>query len=325
MGQDIHFSQMKFSPLTVNPSMAGLNGKYNAIANYRSQWNSVADPFTTMAASFDMKFGQGRNDKGFLAGGVSFFYDVAGDLKMTNTNVNLTLAYHIRLNPENTLGLGVQAGYAQRGLGNTNGLYASQYNGTSLDPSISSGETYGRMNFGYFDPSVGLVFNHNSLSTGSFNSGGYRLTIGAGAYHLTQPNYSFLKGGDDDLALRFTGFVQAEFALKNPRWVIMPAVYYQRQGGFQEIYGGTYIKYYLTPPSIRTSLVNGFSIAYGPFYRFGDAFVNCLLIDYNGFAIGISYDANLSTLTQASRGRGGYEFMFRWTLPDSHQAGRRIH
>lgn len=323
--QDVHFSQMKFSPLTINPSMAGLNGRYNAIANYRSQWNSVADPFTTIGASFDMKFGQRTFDKGFLALGLNFFYDIAGDLKMTTTNVDLSLAYHIRLNQTNTIGLGVQAGYGQRGLGNTNGLYASQYNGNFLDPTVASGETYGRMNFGYFDTGGGLVFNHNSLTSGSFHSGGYKLTIGVAAYHLTRPKYTFLKSGDDDLAIRFSGFAEAEFALKNPRWVIMPALYYQRQGTFQEIYGGTYIKYYITPPSHQTSLVNGFSIAYGPFYRFGDAFVNCLLIGYNGFQLGISYDLNLSSLTQASKGRGGYEIMLRWNLPEGHQTSARIH
>ena len=325
MAQDIHFSQIKFSPLTVNPSMAGLNGKYNAIANYRSQWNSVADPFTTIGASFDMKFGRRTNNKGFLAGGINFFHDIAGDLKMTTSNVNLSLAYHIRLNYANTIGLGVQAGYAQRGLGSTNGLYASQYNGTTLDPNIASGESFGRMNFNYFDTGGGLVFNHNSLTNSSFRLGGYKLTIGVAAYHLTRPKYNFLKGGEDDLEIRFSGFVQTEFAFKNPRFVVMPAIYYQRQGTFQEIYGGAYIKYYITAPSQRTSLVNGFSIAYGPFYRFGDAFVNCLMISYDGFSLGFSYDVNLSTLTRVSRGKGGYEIMLRWTLPESHQSNARIH
>lgn len=325
MAQDIHFSQIKFSPLTINPSNAGLNGKYNAIVNYRSQWNSVADPFTTIGASFDMKFGKASNNKGFLATGLNFFHDKAGNLNMTTSNINLSVAYHIRLNYSSTLGLGVQAGYAQRGLGSRDGLFGSQYDGTNLDPSISSGENFRRMNFGYLDAGGGLVYNHNSLTSGAFRSGGYKLTIGAAAYHLTQPEYSFLQGGSEDLSIRFSGFVEAEFALRNPRWAVMPAIYYQRQGTFQEIYGGTYIKYYITPPSHRTSLVNGFSIAYGPFYRFGDAFVNCLLIDYNGFALGISYDLNLSSLTQASKGRGGYEFMFRWTLPEGHRTNARIH
>src|SRR5690554_7837253 len=103
--QDIHFSQMKFAPLNVNPAAAGLNGKYNAIANYRSQWNSVADPFSTIGASFDMKFEELRSNKGFLATGINLYHDVAGNLRMTTSNVNLSVAYHLRMNRSSTIGL----------------------------------------------------------------------------------------------------------------------------------------------------------------------------------------------------------------------------
>jgi type IX secretion system PorP/SprF family membrane protein len=323
--QDIHFSQMKFAPLNVNPAAAGLNGKYNAIANYRTQWNSVADPFTTLGASFDMKFDEPRKNKGFLAAGINFYHDVAGNMRMTTSNINLSVAYHLRVNRTSTLGVGLQVGYAQRGLGTVNGLYASQYNGSDFDQNIVSGENFGQMNFGFVDAGGGLIFNHNSLSENSFRSNGYSLSIGVGAYHLTQPSYSFLQGGKDDLAIRFTGFIESEFVVNNSAVSLMPAMYYQRQGTHQEIYGGTYIKFAIIKPSSRTSLREGFSIAYGPFYRFGDAFVNKLLIDYNGYAIGISYDLNISSLTQASKGRGGVEFMFRYSLMEKHQTRARIH
>ncbi|HTO38575.1 MAG TPA: PorP/SprF family type IX secretion system membrane protein [Brumimicrobium sp.] len=321
--QDIHFSQMKFSPLTVNPSNTGLNGKYNAIVNFRSQWNSVSTPFTTLGASFDMNFGAERNKKGFFAAGVNFFHDIAGDLKMTTSNVNLNLAYHIRLNEENTLGLGVQSGYGSRGLGSVDGLYASQYNGDILDPSIVSGEQFGRMNFGFFELGSGLVYQHNSMSQSSFSAEGFKLTAGVSAYHLTKPNYSFLEGGSDDLSMRFVGFVETEFDL-NQRWGLMPAAYYQRQGTHQEIYLGTYIKYNIIQASNRTGFVDGLFIAYGPFYRFGDAFVNKLLIDYKGYALGISYDVNLSSLTRSSNGRGGIEFMFRYSFNEERGTRSRI-
>lgn len=312
--QDIHFSQMKFSPLMVNPSLAGLNGKYNAIVNYRSQWNSVSAPFTTMGASFDMNFSNTENNKGFLAGGINLFHDIAGDMKMTTSNVGLHLAYHLRTGRNSTIGLGIQGGYASRGLGNINGLYASQYNGTIIDPSMPSGENFNRTNFGYVDLGSGLTFRHSTLSGHTFNPQGYSLTVGVAAYHLTRPKYSFLQGGSEDLAMRFTGFVESELIL-NDRWALMPALYYQRQGAHQEAYFGTYFKYHIIKQSTITSLIDGLYIAYGPFYRINDAFVNKLLIDYKGYALGISYDINLSSLTQASKGRGGIEFMFRYTMP----------
>jgi len=316
---------MKFSPLTINPGNAGLNGKYNAIANYRSQWNSVADPFSTIGASFDMKFEELRSNKGFLATGINLYHDVAGNLRMTTSNVNLSVAYHLRMNRSSTIGLGMQVGYAQRGLGSVDGLYASQFDGNDFDQNIISGENFRQTNFGYVDVGGGFVFNHNSMSETSFRSDGYRLSVGAAAYHLTQPEYSFLQGGKDDLQILFAGYIESEFVVNNSSVSLMPALYYQRQGTHQEIYGGTYIKFAITKSSARTTLREGFSIAYGPFYRFGDAFVNKLLIDYNGYALGISYDLNVSSLTQSSKGRGGIEFMFRYQLMEKHQVGKRIH
>lgn len=321
--QDIHFSQMKFSPLTVNPSLAGLNGKYNAIVNYRSQWNSISAPFTTVGASFDMNFSTTNNNKGFLAGGINLFHDIAGDMKMTTSNVGLNIAYHLRTGASSTIGLGIQGGYAARGIGSVDGLYASQYNGTIIDPSTPSGENFNRTNFGYLDLGSGIVFNHNSLSETTFNTQGYSLSAGVAVYHFTRPNYSFIQGGSDDLSMRISGFVETEFIL-NEDWAMMPALYYQRQGAHQEIYFGSYIKYHIIKRSYRTGLVDGLYIAYGPFYRFKDAFVNKLLIDYKGYALGISYDVNLSSLTQASKGRGGIEFMFRYTMPFEVQSRSRF-
>lgn len=321
--QDIHFSQMKFSPLMVNPAFAGLNGKYNAIANYRSQWNSVSAPFTTIGASFDMNFSTTNNNKGFLAGGINLFHDIAGDMKMTSSNVGLNLAYHLRTGRSSTIGLGIQGGYSSRGIGNVNGFYGSQYNGTIIDQSLPSGENFNRTNFGYVDLGSGIVFKHNSLSENTFNYGGYSLATGMAAYHITRPKYSFLQGGNEDLSMRLAAFVEVEFLL-NDRWGMMPALYYQRQGAHQEIYFGTYIKYKIIKRSNITGLVDGLYLAYGPFYRVNDAFVNKLLIDYKGYALGISYDVNLSSLTHASKGRGGVEFMFRYTLSTDQQTRSRF-
>lgn len=321
--QDEHFSQMRFTPLAVNPSSAGLNGKYNAAAIYRSQWQSVADPYTTVGASFDLKFGRPRS-KSFFAAGINFYYDIAGDMKMTTSSFDLSLAYHVGVGENSTLGLGVQTGYGSRGVGNTEGLYASQYDGTQLNPTILSGENFGHKNFGHLNLGAGIVFSHDGLRNGIFSSHNYNLRVGVAAYHLTKPKYTFLANGDDALAMRFSGFVESEFAVRHSNFSFMPALYYQYQNGLQDVLMGTYIKYSITPSSVATSLVKGFSIAYGPFYRFGDAFVNKLLIDYNGYALGFAYDVNISPLTRASKGRGGFEIMFHWHLTDVHKSRARI-
>lgn len=71
--QDVHFSQMSFSPLNLNPALAGANSTLQGIVNYRSQWNSVAEPYQTIGASVDGRFNDNkRNKKGIIAGGLNF-------------------------------------------------------------------------------------------------------------------------------------------------------------------------------------------------------------------------------------------------------------
>jgi hypothetical protein len=71
-------------------------------------------------------------------------------------------------------------------------------------------------------------------------------------------------------------------------------------------------------------MINNFSIAYGAFYRFRDALVNKLHIVFSGYPLGISYDMNISSLSQVSRGRGGVEFMFRYYLLKKQGRSARI-
>ncbi|MDX1652771.1 MAG: PorP/SprF family type IX secretion system membrane protein [Brumimicrobium sp.] len=318
--QDIHFSQMRFSPFTLNPALAGLENDYQGIVNYRSQWNSVASPFTTTGASFDMRITPNKKG-GFLAGGLNFFHDIAGDMRMTTSNINLNIAYHLAISRESSVGAAIQVGYAQRGIGSQDGLWASQYNGNTFDQTISSGENFAEMNFGYLDAGMGFVYHFDNRQSG-FSSKGFTLTTGISAFHLNQPDYSFLTGGEDDLEMRYAGFLQSEFMLGDSKWALMPALYYQRQGGHQEIYGGTYFKYVIANGSQRTGFVEKFTLAYGAFYRFGDAFVNKFLIEYSNYSLGVSYDFNVSSLTQASKGRGGIEFMLRFAMPSGTTKSR---
>ena len=53
LSQDTHFSQVAYSPLTLNPALAGANSVLQGVMNYRNQWNSVTSPYKTFAASID--------------------------------------------------------------------------------------------------------------------------------------------------------------------------------------------------------------------------------------------------------------------------------
>lgn len=314
--QDIHFSQTRFAPLNLNPGLTGAEHSLQAVANYRNQWNSVAEPFSTIAASFESRLKEKYGQKGFLALGVNFFNDVAGDVRMTTTNASANVAYHILLDRNSTLGLGIQTGFGQRGISPQNGLWSSQFQNGEFNTSIPSGENFGELSFSHFDLASGMVYSYSRRESAIRANDHLHFTGGVGAYHVNMPQNTFLVGGEDALAVRWTAFSHADIGFKNTNWGVMPGAYFHRQGPHMEIMAGTYVKTIVIDPSKVTGFIDGVAISYGAFYRFGDAFVNKLLVEMGTYSLGFSYDFNISSLTQASRGRGGMEFFLRYFIPN---------
>jgi type IX secretion system PorP/SprF family membrane protein len=314
--QDIHFSQMRFSPLNLNPALAGAEQNFQAVVNYRDQWRSVAFPYQTIGASADWRFKEKRGGNGFLAGGLNFFNDQAGDVRMTTTNVNLSLAYHLFIDDKSTIGLAIQGGMGQRGINPAGGLWESQYVGTGFNTAIGSGENFESSNFTHLDAGAGLVYHYKKNEKYMRGNDQFKLTAGIAAFHVNRPSSSFLAGGEDDLAMRFSGFVNVDYGIRNSNFSLVPAVYYNRQGPHQEILGGTYVRVIVTEGSKVTGFIQELATSFGAFYRVGDAFIAKFMVEYSSYSMGIAYDFNVSSLTEASRGRGGVEFFLRYVLPN---------
>ncbi|HEU0065301.1 MAG TPA: type IX secretion system membrane protein PorP/SprF, partial [Flavisolibacter sp.] len=59
--QDPNFSQFFASPLTLNPALTGkFDGVYRVAINYRNQWPTINNAFTTATASFDAGILKGK-------------------------------------------------------------------------------------------------------------------------------------------------------------------------------------------------------------------------------------------------------------------------
>lgn len=107
-GQDPQFSQFYSSPLYLSPSLAGATEHSRIIANYRNQWVSLPNAYTTYAFSFDHFLTNYKSGIGMLVmrdqeGGVynttiagatySYVIDVNRDIKV---RPGLTAAYYNR-------------------------------------------------------------------------------------------------------------------------------------------------------------------------------------------------------------------------------------
>ena len=313
--QDVHFSQAIYSPLTLNPALAGVSSPITAIVNYRTQWKSVASPYSTIAASFDMRLNENRRQrKGILAFGINFLNDKAGDARISTTNANLNLAYHLIVDQKSMIGLGIYTGFGQRSIDAAAGKWGSQFDGDSYNPALSSGETFLSDQFSFMDVGAGMVYTFKNSQRYMTSNDQKEFTLGGAVYHLSRPNYSFLSTNDERLYMRFTGFAEATIGISNTKLSLKPAVYYQRQRTAQELLIGTYFRYMAQEESRITGYNKGTFISLGAFYRNKDAFVAKAMVEWSDFTLGLAYDVNISTLVNASKARGGFEIFIKYGL-----------
>lgn len=313
--QDVHFSNMDYSPMTLNPGLVGAKYVANATVSYRSQWNSISTPFTTIAAGADMRIKAGRRNKnGTFAAGINLYNDRAGDNVISTNNVGLSIAYHLKIDEKSTIGLGMQAGLIQRSLDATAGMWSSQYQNGAYDPSISSGETFGNPSFARFDVGAGVVYSLGTNERNMRANDGMKLNAGYAVFHINRPSYSFFNSEDDPLYMRHAAFANASFGISNTTMFIDPGMYFQLQGPSMEILIGADYKVMLADGSRVTGNIKNSFIALGLYYRNNDALIPRVIYSYSDYSLGMSYDFNISRLSQVTRSRGGIEFFFRWAM-----------
>jgi type IX secretion system PorP/SprF family membrane protein len=323
--QDVHFSFAEYSNMNLNPALAGANSPMQGVINYRNQWSSVGEPFQTIAASFDGRFNENkRNKSGIFAGGISFYNDQAGDIRVSTSSVNLNLAYHLLINDNNTIGLGIYGGFGQRSLNAASGKWATQYNNGSYDASINSGEVFSNTNFGFVDAGAGLLYTYNSGGGYMRQNKNTRINAGLAFYHVNQPYFSFISTNTEKLYMRISGFANAEIGIANTSGSILPGVYYHRQGNAQEILLGANYKILMSEGSKVTGFNRPMAFYVGAFGRLKDAFIAKFMFEFDQFMTGVSYDVNMSSLNDVSRARGGVELFLRFNAGSGYGSKSRI-
>lgn len=306
-GQDIHFSQFYMSPLTLNPALTGvMNCNTRIVGNYRNQWASVLgkSSYNTYSVSYDQKMPVGRYDNfGF---GANIWSDVAGSLDFQTLTLKLSGSYARRVGGDRRkshyMVLGAEAGASQRSIDYTNAQWPSQVTNGEFDPTINPGEGDLPDNFLFGDVGVGLLwFSILDKKTNFY--------IGTAINHLNHANLSFYR--PDNVEAYYTKAVihaGGEFPMGDNVSLVPGAVFFN-QGPSLEINAGN---------SFRFNLDGyGQSFQVGAWVRMARHFEKPLLMDaiilstrfdYSNWGIGFSYDINVSSLSQESRGNGGFEF-----------------
>lgn len=316
--QDIHFSQFYMAPIQLNPGAAGTEADIRVHLNYKEQWKSVASPYKTIGGSYDMRFKKTKS--GYFGGGIFFYSDRAGDARMGVAQGNLNLAYHLVIGQGQTLGLGVMGGYAQRSVNTTNMQWGNQYDGMAYNSSLPAGEIgAGNFSNSYLDLGTGLVYTYTQGEKNLTGNNQISATAGIAMFHVHKPDYSFLGDGSENLYRKFVIHGNSLFGIAHSRISVIPGFQYKIQGGARELVFGSSIRYRIMEDSHFTGFVTGSSLSLGFYYRNRDAVILTSLLQFGGYGIGISYDLNVSDLTQASNGRGGLEIALRYIYPSGNK------
>ena len=271
--QDIHFSQFTISKIGLNPALVGSQQTdYKTRFQKRTQWKSVANPFSTIAIGFEAKSLMKKTAAGF-----EFFNDKAGDAHFTTSKFNAAISRTFTLDKQQQISAGLLLGFAQRKV-DFSALIFEQV------------EQLKNPSFSFFD--IGIGTNYSRMLNDSFS-----FLAGFSAYHINRPQQSLIEE-DVRLEEKYNSYLISSYRINN-RLVLYPSLLYSRQGKSAELLFGSGINYMLNNNTTLNSQL---------FYRWDDAIIPAFGINYNSITAIVSYDINHSDLTAASNYKGGFEF-----------------
>ena len=313
-GQDIHFSQYYNAPMNLSPALTGISsGDVRVGGIYRSQWNAANSPYKTIFVSGEYRFYNTAHPDWWISGGLMVYYDRAGDANLETTNISLSGSYTRMMDQRNFLTVGVLAGFGQRSFDFNQLTFDDQWNGEVFDPNRNINENFNNTNLSYAD--FGAGFNYRGQNAKYSTKPRSKIDLGAGAYHLSQPEQNFASNDQSKLPFRLGMYFLPVLQLTDKGDLVGNATY-QIQGEYREALAGAAYRHHLSTKKAREVAVQ-----FGVSFRFnsiGDAVIPAAELHYREFIAGLSWDINVSDFSAATNRNGGPEIHFRYILKKVH-------
>ncbi len=295
----------------MNPALTGIfNGDVRLMGHYRRQWQNVPTDFLTFSGTYDRKFYTKQAESNdFFGFGVNFNYDNAGFSALTLAQLQLGGSYTTELSTNVFLTGGVQLGLANRNFKERDLTFDNQWNGSSFDPSLPTGEDFDNTSIFFADLSIGgnLRLQNPNRRT--------KLDVGASLYHLNRPRQEFFDASDSKLPSRIAFYAQGGIKLGNPLDILLRGAA-QFQSTYREYIPGIALRLYLNQS-------RGKELAFQAGVNFrltnndsgvSDAVVPAVELHYRTLGIGVSYDINVSDFQIATDQRGGPEIWVSYRI-----------
>ena len=159
--QDVAFTQFYSNPLYLNPAFTGTLEIPRLNLQYRQQWHSFSNAYTTQSLSFDTRIKK-------IKGGIGFnlMNDSQADNIFKSLQFNAIYATYIRIGKEMNLSGALQAGYVQNSLDWSRLIFADNLDPYFGNHGITSETVITDTKFGYFDFSSGAILYNDMVFTG---------------------------------------------------------------------------------------------------------------------------------------------------------------
>jgi len=309
--QSYHFSQLYSTPLLINPAFTGYTeGPFRVASNYRSQWSSSDEPYTTISVSAEFSALRKKLAAGNRLGfGVSMISDKTFGGAVQTNFIGFSTAYNLTLDADQVhhIGLGFQAIYKERRIDFSRLSFENQLTSSGFDISLPTGEAIPSGKKGYFDLSAGSVY-HYTMDGKSYFAGMsmYNILKQKETYQLadfTLPKrYCFIAGGQSEVG--YSGILNFSVA-------------YQNQGNVNEItIGGAY--------GIQLGSEKKQVVSFGAWHRLNDAIIPYVGYQLNELQTGFSYDHTISKIKTTGQVRSGFEISLVYTAEDKTELRRLI-
>ena len=311
VGQDVHFSQFFESAALRNPALTGIySGDYKVAVNYRNQWSSFVVPFQTSLVTAETKVLLHEATKDYLSFGLTTVYDKAGSIDFTSMSAYGAVNYNKALGAESQtyLSVGLCAGYIQRSFDVSKMRFANQFIAGAYSAANATGETTGFGVLRHYDASAGV-----SLSGAFSRKANYY--IGIAGYHVSKPTESYFDAALVRLTTRWSGNFGISANLGNGFGLTIHTNY-QYQEPYQEAIGGLLLGHgFHTKDNSRKVVFEA-----GCFYRYRDAIIPIMRMDYENWSLAASYDITIASKRMYLNGFGGYELSL--SLRGSYNHGK---
>lgn len=314
--QDLHFSQTSQIPQLINPATVGvMDGWERVIVNHRNQWLGAGTQFMTTNIAVDANLFKGHiNNRAHLGVGLLFFNDIGGDSNFGTQIGALSISGILpMMGGAHVLSAGLQGGYGIRKADYSSLNFMSQWDGSGFDNSIVSGEVNSSASFRYIDASAGLNYMFDGGQNSFQRNNDFKLQVGIAGYHLNAPELMYTNGTSGErLHRKYVGHASFVSDIAGSVWALNGSGMYARQGGHNETIFGMMLRYRFDNGTKQTGLSQDAFVGLGSYYRWGDAVIPSVMVDWKNFRLGISYDVTVSALRKAYKG-GSLEFSLSYT------------